>query len=130
MILKTFLGNFVQQTSHDDASSQIKVLDHSNSIEVRLNFKIVVCPENKDIVLLLIQDFFGGLLSYNKSKNEYTYSSSSYGSARKIIKYFDKYHLQSTKYIDFIRWRKSYILAAKGDYSGMSKYYKALGSPK
>ena len=86
--------------------------------------------EDKYNVLLLIKDLFGGLISYNKSKNEYTYSSSSYGSARKIIKYFDKYHLQSTKYLDFLRWRKSYILAAKGDYSGMSKYYKALGTTK
>jgi hypothetical protein len=92
----------LKQTSHVDASSQIKVLDASNSIEVRLNFKIGVLPENKDIVLLLINSF-GGLLSYNKLNNEYTYSSNSYGSARKIIKYFDEYHLQSTKYIDFIR---------------------------
>ena len=59
--------------------------------------------EDKYNVLLLIKDLFGGLISYNKSKNEYTYSSSSYGSASKIIKYFDKYHLQSTKYLDFLR---------------------------
>lgn len=61
-------------------------------------------------------------------KNKYTYSSNTYGSARKIIKYFDSYHLLSRKYVDFLRWWKSYILVAKGDYSGISKYYKALGS--
>lgn len=84
----------------------------------RLNLEIKISPENLDIILL-IKDFFGGLLSYNKLNNEYTYSSNSYGSARKIIKYFDNYHLLSHKYLDFLRWRKSYILAAKGDYSGI-----------
>ncbi len=74
-----------------------------NRIEVRLNFQIEVEAENKDLVLLPIKDFFGGSLSYNKSKNKYTYSSNTFGSARKIIRYFDKFHLQSRKYISYLK---------------------------
>ena len=124
-------GPCLERTSRPKASccSKIKKFDHNNSIEVILNFQIVVSSENYNIALLF-KNFFGGLLSYNKLNNEYTYSSSSYGSARNIIKYFDYYHLQSTLYLDYIRWRKSYLLAAKGDYAGMSKYYKVLGSSR
>jgi hypothetical protein len=27
-----------------------------------------------------------------------------------VIKYFDRYFLQSTKHINFLKWRKAYIL--------------------
>ena len=38
------------------------------------------------------------------------YDSTSMGSAKKIIHYFDKYHLQSKKHIGYLRWRKVYRL--------------------
>ena len=38
------------------------------------------------------------------------YGSTSFGSAKKVIEYFDKYHLQSRKYIIYLRWRKVYRL--------------------
>lgn len=57
---------------------------------------------NKNI-LTLIKSFLGGNTSYNYLEDSYTYDSSSFGSARKVIKYFDKYHLLSKKYIDYIK---------------------------
>ncbi len=38
------------------------------------------------------------------------YGSTSFGSAKKVIKYFDTFHLQSSKYINYLKWRKAYIL--------------------
>ena len=132
---KDILRKKISQLANHYVSSQEKVVDKSNSelrVEIKLNFKIVesgeIRGENKDSVLLLIKEFLGGYISYNKENNEYTYSSSSYGSARKVIKYFDLYHLQSRKHIRFLRWRKSYIHASKGNYLGIHKYYKVLGS--
>jgi hypothetical protein len=99
----------MQLITNRAASSQVKEVDHSNKelrVKIRLNFKIVVdgelLDENKHSVLLL-KEFLGGKISYNKTKNEYIYSSSSYGSARKIINYFDQYHLQSRKHISYLR---------------------------
>lgn len=37
-------------------------------------------------------------------------------SVKNIIKYFDKYHLQSTKFIDYIKWRKIYQLIQYNNY--------------
>jgi hypothetical protein len=38
------------------------------------------------------------------------YNSVSMGSAKNVINYFDKYHLQSKKHISYLRWRKVYRL--------------------
>jgi hypothetical protein len=52
---------------------------------------------------LLIKDFFGGNISYRENQDTYYYGSTSSGSARKVIKYFDEYHLQSNKYINYLK---------------------------
>ena len=61
-------------------------------------------------MLILIKDFLGGILGYRKSQDTYYYGSTSFGSARKVIQYFDIYHLQSKKHISYLRWRKVYNL--------------------
>jgi len=123
---KDLKNHWLAGFSDADGSFQIKVLNRNNRFEVRLNFQI---DQKEDNILLIIREFLGGFLSYNKLKNEYTYSSDSYSSARKIIQYFDNYHLLSHKYVHFIKWRKSYILAQNGNYTDILKYSKTL-SPK
>ena len=93
--------------SDAEASFQIKVLNRNNRTEVRLNFQI---DQKNNSVLLLIKEFLGGNLGYRKSQDTYYYGSTSFGSARKVIQYFDKYHLQSRKQISYLRWRKVYLL--------------------
>ena len=104
-----------------DASFQIKVLKRKNRTEIRLNFQI---DQKKDSpaaesrldahdmrrILILIKDFLGGLISYDRLQDDYIYGSSSYGSARKVIKYFDYFHLLSCKHINYLKWRKAYII--------------------
>ena len=62
------------------------------------------------VFLDLIKDKFGGNIGYRKSQDTFYYSSTSFGSAKKVIKYLDKYHMLSSKYINFLRWRKVYQL--------------------
>lgn len=57
-----------------------------------------------------MKDIFGGNIGYRKNQNIYNYSSTSFGSAKKIINYFDNFHLQSSKYINYLKWRKTYVL--------------------
>jgi hypothetical protein len=86
--------------SDADASFQIKLLNRNNKTEVRLNYQI----DQKYIYLLdLIKGFLGGNIGYRKSQNTYYYGSTSFGSAKKVISYFDRYHLLSTKQINFLK---------------------------
>jgi hypothetical protein len=66
----------------------------------------------KDL-LTLIQATFGGDLGYRKATNTYYYGSTSFTNARKIIRYFDHYHLLSSKHIHYLKWRKVYLLIVR-----------------
>ena len=98
---------YIKYYYYADASFQIEVPNHSSKAVVGLNFQID--QKDKD-VLLLIKDVFGGNLGYRESQDSYYYCSTSFGSAKKIINYFDTFHLQSTKHINYLKWRKVYIM--------------------
>ena len=95
-----------------DASFQIEILNSNKKIKVMLNFQI---DQKKEYILLYIKKFLGGVISYNPLNGLYTYNSYSYGSARNIISYFNHYHLLSSKHVNYLKWRKSYIIIQKGD---------------
>lgn len=93
--------------SDADASFQIKVLKRKNRTEIRLNFQI---DQKKDSILRLIKDFIGGNIGYRKTQDTYYYGSTSFGSAKNVINYFDHFHLLSSKHINYLKWRKAYII--------------------
>jgi hypothetical protein len=93
--------------SDADASFQIKIINRNKRIEVRLNFQI---DQKKDNILLLIKEFFGGNIGYRKNQDTYYYGSTSFGSAKNIINYFDYFHLLSSKHIKYLKWRKAYLM--------------------
>jgi len=68
--------------------------------EVRLNYQI---DQKKDYLLILIKNFFGGNIGYRKSQDTYYYGSTSFGSAKMVINYFDRYHLLSTKNTNYLK---------------------------
>lgn len=110
--------------SDADASFQIKIVNRNNKTEVRLNYQI---DQKKNDLLILIKNFLGGNIGYRKSQDTYYYGSTSFGSARKVIKYFDKYHLQCTKHINYLKWRKTYLLIQEKKHltvPGLEKIYK------
>jgi hypothetical protein len=100
-------------------------------IEVRLNFQID--QKNNDL-LILIRNFLGGNIGYRKSKDTYYYvrvgvgglvphqptnpppPTTSFGSAKNVINYFYKYHLLSSKHVNYLKWRKAYILIQKKEH--------------
>lgn len=99
--------------SDADASFQIKLVNRSDKTEVRLNFQI---DQKKDSVLLLIKDFFGGNIGYRKTQNTYYYGSTSFGSAKNVINYFDSFHLLSSKHLNYLKWRKAYLIIQNRDH--------------
>ena len=68
--------------------------------EIRLNFQI---DQKDNNVLLLIKEAFGGNIGFRKSQETYYYGSTSYGSAKKVINYFDNFHLQSSKHNNYLK---------------------------
>jgi LAGLIDADG endonuclease len=68
--------------------------------EIRLNYQIDQKDKN---VLLPLKDIFGGNIGYRDSQDTYYYGSTSFGSASKVIHYFDNFHLQSSKHINYLK---------------------------
>lgn len=110
-----FYNQWLAGFSDANASFQIKLVNkpNRNKPEIILNYQID--QKNNDI-LILIKEFFGGNIGYRKSQDIYYYGSTSFGSANKVVKYFDEYHLQSNKYINYLKWRKAYVLIQNKDH--------------
>ena len=104
-----FNNHWIAGFSDADASFQIKFINKVNKPrpEIRLNFQI---DQKDNNVLLLIKEVFGGNIGYRKSQDTYYYGSTSFGSAKKVVNYFYHFHLQSSKHINYLKWRKVYIM--------------------
>lgn len=95
-----------------DGSFQVECLERVKPsggirLEIRLNMKVY---QKTRFLLDLIKDKLGGNIGHRKYQDRYYYSSTSFGSARKVIDYLDKYHLLSSKHVNYLKWRKVYIL--------------------
>nr|NP_705622.1 orf307 [Schizosaccharomyces japonicus]AAN37915.1 orf307 [Schizosaccharomyces japonicus] len=105
---KDFDNYWLAGFSDADASFQIKLVKRSASrTEVRLNYQV---DQKTDYLLCMIKNLFGGYVGHRGSQNTAYYGSTSYTSADKVVKYFDHYHMLSTKFINYLQWRKVYTL--------------------
>lgn len=95
--------------SDADASFQVKIINSNrrNKAEVRLNYQI---DQKNNILLMKIKYYLGGNIGYRKTQDTYYYGSTSFGSAKNVIEYFNKFNLQSRKHVSYLRWRKVYTL--------------------
>ena len=110
--------------SDADSSFQIKLLHRDSRTEVRLNFQI---DQKRNNLLILIKIFFGGSIGYRKSQDTYYYGSTSFASALKVINYFDKYYILSSKHVNYIKWRKAYVIIQSKNHlnkDGINKFTK------
>lgn len=101
--------------SDADGSFQIKIIKRINRVkeEVRLNYQI---DQKKSDILNIIKKEFGGFVGYRKSQDTFYYGSTNFGSAKKIIDYFDRYNLQTSKYVNYLKFRKAYCIIMKGEH--------------
>ena len=118
-----FNNHWLAGFSDADASFQIKIIKRvtRNKPEIRLNFQI---DQKDNLILTMIKQYLGGNIGYRKSQDTYYYGSTSFGSAKKVIQYFDRYHLQSRKHVNYLRWRKVYLLIQNKEHlldKGLSK---------
>ena len=116
-LTNNFNNHWLAGFSDADASFQIKIIDRVtiNKPEVRLNYQI---DQKSDVLLMKIKDYLGGNIGYRKSQDSdsasasatYYFASTSFGSAKNVIEYFNKFNLQSRKHVSYLRWRKAYTL--------------------
>ena len=90
-----------------------------NKKEIKLNFQLKF---NDLLILNSIKSFLGGNINSNN-----IYNSTNLSSAYNIINYLNKYHLLSNKHINYLKWRKTYILLQNKEYlniNGINKIIK------
>ena len=104
-----FNNHWLAGFSDADASFQVKIINRNTrkKPEIRLNYQI---DQKNNILLTKIKNYLGGNIGYRKSQDTYYYGSTSFGSARNVIEYFNRFNLQSRKHVSYLRWRKVYIL--------------------
>lgn len=117
---KDLKNHWLAGFSDASASFQIKVLINR---EIRLNFQI---DKKKNDLLLLIKDSLGGNIEYIKNQDTYYYESTSFGSAKNVIKYFDKFQLLSSKHINYLKWRKAYLIIQEKNHLCNEGYEKII----
>lgn len=107
-------------------SDPIKLFDNNlkSDSNLRLEFKI---KHQSDELLKLIKANFGGTIYYLKSDQIFCYNTTDFSSVKKVIDYFDKFQLNSSKFIKFIKWRKIYRVIQRNEHltlNGLNKIKK------
>ena len=85
-------------------------INNSKTHKTKYNIIITFRLKQKDPYLLnYIKKQIGGNV-YQFNDGMFSYSSTSFKIAYNVSNYFDTYHLQSSKHINYLKWRKAYIM--------------------
>lgn len=103
------------------ASFQIKLLERGTKREVRLNYQV---DQKGEAVLLFLKNYLGGNVGYRATRDTYYYGSTSFGSARSVVNYFDRFHLLSSKHTNYLKWRQVYLLVQRGGHLSVEGWNK------
>lgn len=120
---KDFKNHWIAGFSDGGATFQIKTLKRpgrsKRECEERIRLNYQVDQKGREELNLIKEEFGGNIgnrVSQECGQRTYYYGSTSFGSAKKVISYFDTYHLQSSKYINYLKWRKVYIMVQTKDH--------------
>lgn len=86
--------------SDAEASFQVKMLAGVDRKKIRLNFQV---DQKTESILADIRNYLGGNVYHRDSQDTYYYGSTSFGVAKKVIRYFDKYPMLSYKHVNYLR---------------------------
>jgi hypothetical protein len=94
---------------------------------VKVQLKFTITQHTRDQVLInsLVDYFKGGLITKSRSTNVF-YISNLKDINQIIIPFFDKYHLQGTKFLDFLGWCEAARIIQKKEHlteSGLKNLY-------
>ncbi|PKK80853.1 homing endonuclease [Rhizophagus irregularis] len=111
----------------------IIISDDTSDLEVKLCFLIRTnLPQQKDpTIFQKVQSEFGGSIYLDDETGIYHYEASSFQTNLKTVAYFDQFHLNSTRFVDYFKWRKAYRVIQRGEHhnqKGLVKLTKLKGS--
>lgn len=98
-----------------DADGNFTITILKRKARLRPDIRLLVRLElkNNSNIISIMKDQFGGYVgkrSYPTGSSCNVYSSTSFENFYKFVKYFDSYHLQSKKTLEFFYMRKCYLL--------------------
>lgn len=111
--------------------SIIKSPTHSIGYSVRLEYKIT---QKDNTTLKLIQQNFGGCVSFTHRDQLSRYNSTNFKVARRVVDYFDNFHLNSVRqYGNYVKWRQIYLMTLRKEHltkEGLStiRYIRQISS--
>lgn len=91
--------------------SVVKSKTHKTGYSVRLEYSL---KQNDKLPLKLLYDLLkkGNISQYNSGI--WCYKSTGFKTAFELINYFDKFNVFAGKYVDYLKFRKVYIMITKG----------------
>jgi LAGLIDADG DNA endonuclease family protein len=82
-------------------------------------------------ILKTIQEFFGGNIYFLDREQVFYYNSASYAPNVAVFNYFDKFQLNSSKLIRYLKWRQAYRIVQRKEHlteKGLNKIRKLQGN--
>jgi hypothetical protein len=119
-----FTGFFI-----GDGSFQIKILKRMDRKKAEVRVVIQIDQKTK-CLLLQIKNAFGGSVLFRKSQNTFYYSSVNFASAKRIIQYFDTFHLMGIKMTQYTLWRKVFLKVQNKNFNRTELDYKWITKVK
>jgi hypothetical protein len=105
LVVNHWLAGFIQA----DGSFQIKLTPKLGKTPYRTHVVIQI-DQKTDTLLKLIQNEFGGSVSYRKFQDTYYYSSGSFINAKKFIDYLESHKVLGLNWDMYCLWRSAYVL--------------------
>lgn len=112
-----------------DGCFQIKIIKRTDrkKAEVRV---VIQIDQKTNCLLLQIKDAFGGSVLFRKSQNTFYYSSVNFASAKRIVQYFDQFHLMGIKMTQYTLWRKVFLKIQNNNFNRTELDYKWISKIK
>lgn len=82
-------------------------------------------------ILKIIQEFFGGNIYFLDREQVFYYNSASATANAVVFNYFDKFQLNSSKLIRYLKWRQAYRIVQRKEHlteKGLNKIRKLQGN--
>jgi hypothetical protein len=107
-----FLAGFCDSVGYFSIRNSNDTNDWKLCFSIRTNL-----PQHKDLTIFeKVQSEFGGSIYLDDTTGIYHYEACSFQTNYKIIAYFDQFHLNSSRYVDFFKWRKAYRIIQRSEH--------------